>query len=77
MEFHFNSDKDEESFQYLAQANNTSEWLWKIYSKFGIMGFFIGHWTTAAISLLICFLIRGNFNSNYVYHPYKAVLVLK
>lgn len=47
-----------------------------MYSKFMICGFTIVHGTIAVICLLACWLIRGDFDPHYSYHPYKVVLVL-
>lgn len=77
MKYLWNLDQNEDSFQYLALANSTSEWLWKMYSKFMICGFVIAHVTIAVTCLLACWLIWGEFNPNYSYHPYKVLLVLK
>lgn len=66
-------DKDDEAFRYLAWANERSEWLWKIFLKFGICGFFIGHLTITAICMLASWFIRSSLNPKYLYHPYKCL----
>lgn len=70
-------DKDEVSFRFITHANSISEKMWQIYLKYGIGGFFVNHITTCALSIAICQLIRHNFDTNHLYHPYKTMLVSK
>lgn len=69
--FHLNLDKaDENSFRFLAQADEVSEWMWPIYWKFSLFGFFIGIPFTIAIPILILYLRYGIFDMEHVVHPF-------
>ena len=68
-------DKNDESFRFLARANNTSEWLWDLYFKFIFGGFQIFIATASIASVLLCLLWNDQFDVTLVYHPYRFVLV--
>lgn len=68
-------DANEDSFNFLMQANEKSEWLWKFYFKFMI----ITCSNTAflsALSAFTCYFKYGKFDEKFLYHPYKVVLVI-
>lgn len=71
--FHLILDKHEDSFKFLAQANSTSEWLWKIYYKCFMCGFVDGFATPIA-SVFICFLLNGYFDATQAFHPLRFML---
>lgn len=71
--FSFCLDKDHESFEYLVEANNKGEWMWKLMFKYAMGGFIIITATASALSLLFCFSMNGHFNENDVYYTYKLV----
>lgn len=69
--FSFHIDKDDDSFRYLAEANNKGEWMWRILLKYIMAGFAVVTTITAIISVLMCFIMDGHFNTNDLYRPYK------
>lgn len=70
-----NLDENEDSFKFLVEANEKSEWLWQFYFKFMI----ITCSNTAflsALSAFTCYFKYGKFDGQFLYHPYKVVLVI-
>lgn len=65
-------DRNADSFRYLAQANNKSEWLWKLFFKF-VFVFALTIAILSAASVSVCLIINGNFDSNRLFHPYRIV----
>lgn len=66
-------DKNEESFHFLVQANNTSEWMWKTYFKYVMAGFSISSILVCAGSTTICYVTKGDFDPEHVYHVLKLM----
>lgn len=62
------SDEREESFFFLAQTNNTCEWLWKIYFQAGLAIQFLACFVPNVISVLSCYINYGSFKANHVFH---------
>lgn len=64
-----------DSYEYLLQANETSEWLWRFYFTFMVCG------VSSTIvfmtsSIYMCWFRYGTFDARYLYHPFKVMLVL-
>lgn len=72
--FYLNLVKDSDSFCFLAQANDKSEWLWQIHFKF-FVGIFFTIMTLSIASVLIFWLWNGYFDVTLVYHPWRFMLV--
>lgn len=76
-EFHFqfeSLDGTPSSFQFLAEANAKSEKLWRICFKI------MASWTLSTVvlsplSVFLCWMFTGGFNTNLFYHPYIIMLV--
>lgn len=64
---------NDDSFRYLAQANNKSEWIWILFFKYLKFGYFICNVITALSSMLLCWLMHGEIITNHLYQPYKLV----
>lgn len=72
MKFHLHLDKNEDSFRFLMQANNTSERMWSIYVK--CLVFALSNAILSAIgSIIVCYLKNGEFDVTHLYHPYKMM----
>lgn len=70
------TDEKELAFRHLTRANNISERMWTIYSKF--MSVSIGGVAaTSLISVLYGYLTQGNFNTDHFYRPAKYVYVIE
>lgn len=61
-------DENEVEFQHLVRANETSEWLWKLYVKYVAVAIG-GVLTMSLFSVLHCYLTQGNFNTELYYRP--------
>ncbi|XP_031632738.1 odorant receptor 67a-like [Contarinia nasturtii] len=70
----YDTDKDEDSFQFLERANDKCEWLLKFYFTrvFSIQWFF--HLLTGIGSLLFCMYLDGELNRDHLYEPFHFVL---
>lgn len=68
------TDKNEDSFRFLVEANKTSDWLWKIYFRCTFMSL-INTYIMTIFAILLCWLEFGRFEAEYLYHPYKVVWV--
>ncbi|XP_055296841.1 odorant receptor 22a-like [Sitodiplosis mosellana] len=66
--------KDEDSFRYLAQANNKSEWFWKMYIKFVLGGFPVIIAVSSIGSVLVCFLLNGHLDVTQLFRPFRFIL---
>lgn len=64
-------DEQDDAFQFVAQANAHSEWMWKVYSKYMVAGFLLTQIAGILSSVILCFTTLGHFDSNIVYYPYK------
>lgn len=73
MKFRLNSDENENSFEFLAQANNSSEWIWKMYIKLVLFGFPCTTFSAAAASVAICWLIKRHFDAKFLFYPLKLL----
>lgn len=73
MDIYLFADKNDQSFRYLAQANNKSEWMWTFYMKYVIVGFMICNINTAMTSMMISWLHNGNIDIDHLYYPYKVM----
>lgn len=68
----FYLDADEESQQFLMKANDKSEWIWRSYFKLMIYAL-ISIPIVSAGSVLISYMLRGTYDNNYLYHPFKIL----
>lgn len=58
------------------QANEQSQRISKKYLQFVLIGFAINTLMMATTSVLFCFVMRGTFDANYVYHPFQVLWVI-
>lgn len=64
------SDEAEDSFEFLARVNDTSEWMWRIYLNYITGGaIFINLVISPIISVLFNCFIKANSNVENFYHP--------
>lgn len=68
---HLNADEIQKSHRFLSWANDKSEWVWKMYIKFGIKGFGVSTIISVAIPLVFS-LINGEFDTDSLYHAYRT-----
>lgn len=56
------------------ETNNRIEWIWEIYLKyvFVLVGVMLAG--SSAASVILCRLIRGDFDIEYFYYPMKVRL---
>lgn len=66
-------DQNEDSFAFLIEANNKSEWLWSVYFKYLMGGFFANMMVAAIISGALCYILSGHLDVDILYHPYKLM----
>lgn len=59
-------DENRVAYQFLARANNTSEWLWTLYFKYVAVSI-IGFISTSLLSVLYSYSIRGDLNTDHFY----------
>lgn len=64
-------DETQVSFQFLARANTLSESIMNIYMKYMMGGFAINAIVGCVVSMIYCWIIHGNFDTNYLFLPYK------
>ncbi|XP_055307926.1 odorant receptor 85c-like [Sitodiplosis mosellana] len=69
----FYRDASDESFRFLAQANNRSEKIWKWFFMF-IVSTNIGIILMWIASLIICRISHGYFDTKFLLHPFKVSL---
>lgn len=71
--FHFycEIDEKEDTFHYLTEANDQSEWIWSGYIKYGIGGFLVLSLMMMIASLQYSMHVYGHFRVDTVYHVYK------
>lgn len=71
---HLNLDEYADSFRFLARANGTSEWLWKMFFVCTIIAA-TSVMMSALTSILLCRIINGSVEVDQLYHPYRVMLV--
>lgn len=70
------TDSDEDSFRFLAQANTTSEWVWRFFIEIAkILTIWLA--VVSVASVFFCWFMHGQFDPKLVYHPYRVVWVDK
>lgn len=72
MKFPLILDATKESFRFLAQANDKSEWVCMFYFKFALGGFCASTVAMAIASVLFSQLINKKFELQNLYLPYRA-----
>lgn len=70
--FFFASAENMDSYHNLIWANEKGEWMWQFYFKAMIIAF-IPTVIFALMSVLACMAKHGQFNAEYLYHPFKVV----
>lgn len=73
--FYSNLDGADKSFCFMAQTNNKSERLWKFLLKYIMIGFAVNTAVTSIVSVLLCWIRNGHFDTSLVFHPYKLMFV--
>lgn len=69
-----NLDEKEDGFQFMVEANKTSENISIIYLN--IVGYYpLVTISTCIVSIIFCLMIKGNFDTAFLYHPYKFLYV--
>lgn len=67
-------DENENTFRFLARANNHGEKIWKIYSKFSFAGC-ISQPLVSICSIIFCWLTNGELEVENLYHPVNIMWV--
>lgn len=70
--FHVNLDAKENLFRFLAKANNKSQWIWSIYSKF-VMASIMNLVTMCSASAIVCWMNYKMFVPKCIYRPYRTM----
>lgn len=70
-----NSGQDAGSFQFLTHANNTSEWMWKMFSKNLAAGAVMIFTVAPLISAFLNWVTNKNVKVLNLYHPIPHVYV--
>lgn len=65
-------DLSEDAFRFLLTANDTSEWIWRAFSKLMFYAL-ISIPIASGGSVVLCYMLRDNFDVNYLYHPFKLM----
>lgn len=73
MIYFFNIDENEDLFRFFVRANDQCEWMWKNYFKFAMVGTLVSGIASAAFSVLLCMILNGHFDVDYLYHPHQVV----
>lgn len=68
-------DEDGVGFRYLAEANNTCEWMWTIYYRY-ITASLSSFVTTSLLSIFHCYSTQGHFDADHFYRPAKFMYVI-
>lgn len=71
--FQISIDLAADLFQFIAKANQKSEWMWSAYFKIIMGGVFVVKIVLSSFSAVICWMQYKEFNSKCVYRPYKMV----
>lgn len=66
-----NPGENDETFRFLARANNMSETIWKYYIKITFIVLPIETFGLCIISILICFWLHGHFDTKHLFYFYK------
>lgn len=72
-EFSFHADKEKDSFRFLKEADVLSEFLWGLYFKFMMFGYFISHVMMCGLSVFLCITFKGYFDADSVLHPFRLM----
>lgn len=70
---HSFKEKNHGSCRFLVEANDKSEWLLRVYVKFGIIGNLISNSILWAISFAAYLRMNEKFDAKYVYHEYRLM----
>lgn len=70
------ADENGEEFQYLIEANSTSEWMWSIYNVYAEMSI-AGLTVTSIFSALYCYWTRNDLNADHFYHATKFLYAIE
>lgn len=62
------TDKFKDYFEFLTKINDKSEWMWNFYYKYVVCVFIINVFTMATISVVIGYLLNGDFDATHAYH---------
>lgn len=74
MESFFNqSDENDASFRFLAEANKKSEWIWQFFLKFVLVGCLVNETAMTLGSVLICLHLKGEIDVDSLYAPIKVM----
>lgn len=65
-----------DSFRLLTNVNNKCEWIWKIYSFF-LVYVIISTYAMSTTSILSRWMLHGDFDIEYFYHPVKLMSVIE
>lgn len=65
----------DESFRYLARANNKSKWSLDLYFKYAVKWFGISMILASLGSVALCRYMYGEIIKKYLYHPHRFVWV--
>lgn len=71
-----NLDANEDLFRFLVRANAKCEWMWQICIKYVFKGFPIFQAFMTIVSIVICYLIHGAFDTKRLYHPWMIRWVI-
>lgn len=66
------TDEHDDSFRYLARANNRSEYIWKMYFKYVIPANACLLAIPSICSALFCYIINGKLIVDHLFIPLKA-----
>lgn len=75
--FQWFTDENEVTFQYLAQVNKTSEWMWKIYMQYAACTTGSVILALPPLSVLYCYSTQGHFVDDQVYRPVQIVYAIE
>lgn len=64
--------KDAELFEFLVRANNTSEWIWALFSEYFSFSF-VGLAFVSTASVLLCKIRHGNYDVKYFFYFFYNV----
>lgn len=59
---------------FLNEANQRSEWIWKVYVTFGMGGNILNYITFSGASIVYCWITYGGFDTNHLFTAYKFIL---
>lgn len=67
------SDEDKKFYRYLVEANKKCEWLWNMYFKLIMGGYFVGTLSLCAVLIIVCRIKDGEFNTQLWYLPFRTM----